>query len=442
MYFGECQTMHTPSASVPCPLGQDREAFKENARRERVRCTTSSDSEGPKIIVQTTSDSSEDDNLFGMSDGTPKSESHLLSVADVESFSSTDCASEGFESGGENDFEPPSEELAKSLVAQVEEYLGDEFLAKDLFLLKHVRRHRDGFVSLKLLSGYKRVKKLSRNWRVLASVLKSSKKLELNEEGTKVRRRASLPRLLQEEAPASRSLVAVDVPPKQATIEDLAALFGPFGTVASLQVIKPKAGSGVPSDLQYLAARVPNLASTVCTIVEYEDVWGAARALKGLEHPTISLHVLRRPKRSERSSPTTMSSRSSPMPRSRSRMSNHSSGISPFELRDRLKEGTSLRIKQLRRDGHEGGGGGDSSASENEEGPRSWKKHHYLKRAQTPNHSPRTPRSRRIVASAPVSPATLRKTAPLEGVIRAPRGPDGSKGFSLRRTALLGKVMA
>lgn len=68
-------------------------------------------------------------------------------------------------SGGENEREdleqewkPPDEELIKKLVDQIEFYFSDENLEKDAFLLKHVRRNKLGYVSVKLLTSFKKVR--------------------------------------------------------------------------------------------------------------------------------------------------------------------------------------------------------------------------------------------------------------------------------------------
>lgn len=63
-------------------------------------------------------------------------------------------------SGGEleeESWQPPDSELIQKLVAQIEYYLSDENLEHDAFLLKHVRRNKLGFVSVKLLTSFKKV---------------------------------------------------------------------------------------------------------------------------------------------------------------------------------------------------------------------------------------------------------------------------------------------
>ena len=48
---------------------------------------------------------------------------------------------------------------------QVEFYFSDANITRDKFLLKHVRRNKEGFVSLKLVASFKRVKHLTKDWR-------------------------------------------------------------------------------------------------------------------------------------------------------------------------------------------------------------------------------------------------------------------------------------
>ena len=48
---------------------------------------------------------------------------------------------------------------------QVEFYFSDANITRDKFLLKHVRRNKEGFVSLKLVASFKRVKHLTTDWR-------------------------------------------------------------------------------------------------------------------------------------------------------------------------------------------------------------------------------------------------------------------------------------
>ncbi|KAG5848841.1 hypothetical protein ANANG_G00103700 [Anguilla anguilla] len=114
-------------------------------------------------------------------------------------------------SGGEleeESWQPPDPDLTQKLVAQIEYYLSDENLEHDAFLLKHVRRNKMGFVSVKLLTSFKKVKHLTRDWRTTAYALRQSTLLELNEEGRKVRRRTLVPVFASESLPSRMLLLS------------------------------------------------------------------------------------------------------------------------------------------------------------------------------------------------------------------------------------------
>lgn len=51
----------------------------------------------------------------------------------------------------------PVADLQQKIAAQLESYLSNESLAEDTFLLKHVQRNKMGYVSLKLLTSFKKV---------------------------------------------------------------------------------------------------------------------------------------------------------------------------------------------------------------------------------------------------------------------------------------------
>ena len=53
----------------------------------------------------------------------------------------------------------------------------------DAFMLKHVRRNKQGFVSIKLITSFRKVKAMSKDFQTVAYCLRHSDKLEVNEEG-------------------------------------------------------------------------------------------------------------------------------------------------------------------------------------------------------------------------------------------------------------------
>ncbi|XP_009470270.1 PREDICTED: la-related protein 6-like [Nipponia nippon] len=182
----------------------------------------------------------------------------------------------------------PDPQLVRRIVSQVEFYLSDENLAKDAFLLKHVQKNKMGFVSIKLLTSFKKVKYLTRDWRLTLYALQFSELLEVNEEGTKVRRRVPVPESLLSIPPSKLLLAWELLPQEQAALlplqknflETITRMFSPFGAIASIRILRP--GRKLPSDVRKYTSRFPELLSKCCALVEYESLESARRAFEDL----------------------------------------------------------------------------------------------------------------------------------------------------------------
>ncbi|KAK0090309.1 hypothetical protein PV325_001540 [Microctonus aethiopoides] len=173
-----------------------------------------------------------------------------------------------------------SDEMAEKIAAQVEFYFSDDNIVKDAFLLKHVKRNKEGYVSLKLISSFKRVKHLSRDWRIVGAALRAkSTKLEVNELGTKLRRRNPLPQY--DQTLPSRTIVATKLPIEKLTIESVAELFRQCGEIALIRLLKP--GHSVPAEVrQALAKRTELMPDEECAVIEFTDS-AAARTAQTLD---------------------------------------------------------------------------------------------------------------------------------------------------------------
>ncbi|KAM4675027.1 la-related protein 6 [Discoglossus pictus] len=215
-----------------------------------------------------------------------------------DDYSRSDKYSGTATSGGENDgdeldqnWQPPDSELVQKLVVQIEYYLSDENLEKDAFLLKHVRRNKMGFVSVKLLTSFKKVKHLTRDWRTTAYALQYSDVLELNEDNRKIRRKTPVPVFPSENLP-SKMLLVYDlhfIPELQCLnkeqenggmqekiMEQLLKSFGAFGVISSIRILKP--GRDLPSDVKRFSSRYSQVGTKDCAIVEFEEVEAAIKA--------------------------------------------------------------------------------------------------------------------------------------------------------------------
>merc|ERR1711997_1324805 len=149
----------------------------------------------------------------------------------------------------------------------------------DKFLLKHVKRNKEGFVSLKLISSFKRVKHLTKDWRQVAvAIERKSKKLEVNDLKTKVRRLDALPEY--DETTPSRTVVALNLPIERPTIEAVAEIFSECGEIVLVRILRP--GNPTPADVKPFANKHPEMTDKVCALVEYEKTEFAHKAVKEL----------------------------------------------------------------------------------------------------------------------------------------------------------------
>lgn len=386
---------------------------------------------------------------------------------------SSSVVSDGSEEGGrdsgieaerEPDMVVPDEDLMGRIVAQVEFYFSDANVAKDKFLLKHIRRNKEGYVSLKLVSSFKKVKQLTKDWRVVSYSLKKSSKIQINDLGTKIRRVDPLPDL--EEVPVTCAVLALALPLSKPSIQSVSELFSSCGDIAFIRVVR--AGTAIPQDLKGLAAKHAALTETHCAWIEFETPEAAKAATEmtkedGLKVVPILPEAQKKPEKTQQQKSSQPNSRKNsvssnsgygspvkgPPSRKNSFVNNKSrkdSGLGPdvevpmqpmprFPRRKclSLPQTQSPNLKELsavveaRRNRPK-----SKSCTEFQLGsppPTSWVQRNLLAAAAASAASAASP----VVGSRPpfrpnrVSQGSL--PVP-EGVLRFPKGPDGSKGFS------------
>ena len=194
----------------------------------------------------------------------PRSERSSSVVSDGSEEGGRDS---GIEAEREPDMIVPDEDLMSRIVAQVEFYFSDANVAKDKFLLKHIRRNKEGYVSLKLVSSFKKVKQLTKDWRVVShSLNKISSKIQINDLRTKIRRVDPLPDL--DEVPVTCAVLALALPLSKPSVQSVSELFSACGEIAFIRVVR--AGSAIPQDLKGLAAKHAALTETHCAWIEFE----------------------------------------------------------------------------------------------------------------------------------------------------------------------------
>lgn len=177
----------------------------------------------------------------------------------------------------------PDDELVEKIVKQVEYYFSDENITTDAYLLKHIKRNKQGYVSIKVLSTFRKTKKLSKDPRVIAYALQKSDKLQVNEPGTKVRRIDPLPmtQTTLEVDWAQRTVVASNLAMENPSIESVLQQFSKCGSITQVRILRP--GNSIPTDVKkYLDKHLEVGSNSVYALVEYEDLSSATKACKTL----------------------------------------------------------------------------------------------------------------------------------------------------------------
>lgn len=166
--------------------------------------------------------------------------------------------------------------LQQRVIEQVEWYFSDENLLKDSFLMKHIHRNKQGLVSLKLVASFRKVKSITKDWRVVQASLLHSSELELNSDQNKVRRRNPVPEV--DYSHTYRTVIVQNHPNPQPRAEEVEREFSKYGEVTLVRILSP--GSAVPMDVKPSRKRHLAIGKEVCILVEFESLDGARRACK------------------------------------------------------------------------------------------------------------------------------------------------------------------
>jgi la-related protein 6 len=314
-----------------------------------------------------------------------------------------------------------SAELQQRIIEQVEWYFSDENLLKDSFLMKHIQRNKQGLVSLKLVASFRKVKSLTKDWRVVQTSLLQSTQLELNDDRNKVRRVAAVPEV--DYSHALRTVIIHNYPDPQPQSEDIEREFSKYGEVTLVRILYP--GRSVPLDVKPSRKRHPAIGKSLCILVEFESQEGARKAcarfnsqLSWRDQLSVSLlsqkegrddgAKMRDVKKPEDGPPHFLSAVSSPDHRN-------------------ARESSPVRNKRRHR--------GSPAVSRKFLSPESSREKDYssdsgcsVGRTRSPRLSPEPMRkfpSDQTLVHSRRSPSRLHESR----IIRQPWGPDGSRGF-------------
>ena len=137
---------------------------------------------------------------------------------------------------------PVDASLEEKLRNQVEFYFSDSNLPRDKFLRARVDADPEGYVDLQLIVTFKRMKQLNATAEKVAAALAGSELVEVSPDGQRVRRKKPLP---LDDTSKERSIYVKgfkpgESPAAEPPIEDVMAVFEPFGKVLSVRMRRRK----------------------------------------------------------------------------------------------------------------------------------------------------------------------------------------------------------
>ncbi|XP_052035248.1 la-related protein 7 isoform X2 [Apodemus sylvaticus] len=157
-------------------------------------------------------------------------------------------------------------QVLADIAKQVDFWFGDANLHKDKFLREQIEKSRDGYVDISLLVSFNKMKKLTTDGKLIARALKSSSVVELDLEGTRIRRKKPLGERPTDE---EERTVYVELLPKNVTHSWIERVFGKCGNVVYISIPHYKS-TGDPKGFAF---------------VEFETKEQAAKAIEFLNNP-------------------------------------------------------------------------------------------------------------------------------------------------------------
>lgn len=156
--------------------------------------------------------------------------------------------------------------MLADIAKQVDFWFGDANLHKDRFLREQIEKSRDGYVDISLLVSFNKMKKLTTDRKLIARALKSSAVVELDLEGTRIRRKKPLGERPKDE---DERTVYVELLPKNVNHSWIERVFGKCGNVVYISIPHYKS-TGDPKGFAF---------------VEFETKEQAAKAIEFLNNP-------------------------------------------------------------------------------------------------------------------------------------------------------------
>ncbi|KAL9224873.1 hypothetical protein vseg_000864 [Gypsophila vaccaria] len=170
-------------------------------------------------------------------------------------------------------------DLRPKIIKQVEYYFSDENLPNDKFLMKYVKKDKEGFVPISVIATFRKMKRLTKDSSVIVDALKDSSLLVVSSDGKKVKRLHPLPSS-ETNCPKSCAIVVENLPDDHST-ENIQRIFGQVGSVKSISIHDPQVNgdtNGIKTEKL--------LSGKLHALIEYETEEAAEKAGPGLGRKT------------------------------------------------------------------------------------------------------------------------------------------------------------
>ncbi|KAJ1275148.1 hypothetical protein BS78_05G114000 [Paspalum vaginatum] len=170
-------------------------------------------------------------------------------------------------------FDDPVHKIRK----QVEYYFSDINLATTEHLMRFISKDPEGYVPITVVANFKKIKALVQNNSMLASALRTSSKLVVSDDGTRVKREQPFTESDLEELQA-RIVVAENLPDDHC-YQNLMRLFSSVGSVKTIRTCYPQTPNGTGPATNRSAKLDMLFANKLHAFVEYDTIEDAARAI-------------------------------------------------------------------------------------------------------------------------------------------------------------------
>ncbi|KAL5220221.1 hypothetical protein ABZP36_024934 [Zizania latifolia] len=166
-----------------------------------------------------------------------------------------------------------TDELRDGIVKQVEYYFSDENLPTDEFLMKIVKKNKQGFVPIRLIASFRRMKKLVQDLSIIEAALRTSSKLVVSSDGKRIRRLHPLPH--NEFKDVKERTVVVENLPSDFSLESIHTTFETVGRIMEITIhdqhsVGESATTKKPDIM---------LSNKVHALIEYETTEAAEKAV-------------------------------------------------------------------------------------------------------------------------------------------------------------------